>query len=214
MLNPAANLGIESHVAADELLRGIIELSSAAAVLPPPLPPLPGANGQIPPEEESWRENGLARQIADPKNVQVLVDWMLLDIAAMDQLNSPKSSEAPSPPPKEVISTILKTSSLIQSISVLVDLIRKNNSDFVEQQMLVWARRKEAMDLEREMLAEEMDQEMPRKDDLDRGPCLVDLSALLGIISEKLEGFQELLRNPRSKVSNLLRFASSADVIM
>lgn len=159
MLDPYNSLGKQGHVAAEELLRGVIELCSAA---PGPNPPgagaAPGA-GQQSQDGPEWRENGLARQLADDRAVKMMVNWMLagVDVPLLDDdlPNSP-------PPPDEATPRVgtrqlpslpggiddLRTSSLIQSISVLVDLIRKNNSDFVEQQMLAWARRREQEDAE------------------------------------------------------------------
>ena len=202
MLDPEAPLGADGHIAADELLRGVIELCSAA---PLPLPPLPvtTASLQTPPEEqETWRENGLARQLADAKTVRTLIDWMLDGLVTADDLATP-TVPSKDPLAGESISE-LRTSSLVQSISVLVDLIRKNNSDFVEQQMLVWARRKEAIQMERDLLeaegAELVDGLPPPPLALDRGPCLVDLGAMLVVIAEKLGGFQSLMQNPRSFV--------------
>ncbi|GAA5888010.1 hypothetical protein JCM6882_000247 [Rhodosporidiobolus microsporus] len=100
----------------------------------------------------------------------------------------------------------LRTSSLIASISVLVELIRKNNSDFVEQQMLAWARRKEAAQAERELLEAEGAEVMPlpgresldgREED-DRGPSVVDLSEMLSLVADQIAGFQRLIKKPRS----------------
>lgn len=222
MLDPLAVLGIEGHVAAEELLRGIIELCSAAA---PPLPPPPLSNGisEMPPAHltesgSEWRENGLARQIASERSIQMLVDWILAgtekegefsteddddDIGhtpKIGKVNLPKSERLKHPLDE------LRTSSLIQSISVLIDLIRKNNSDFVEQQMLAWARKKEVE--EREKLLEDevvhgVDNVEEREIvvDTDKGPSLVDLGPLLRIIAGRLGGFQELILTPRTSVS-------------
>lgn len=199
MLDPVAPLGPEGHVAADELLRGVIELSSAAPIPlhPPPLNP---ANGQPPMEEDTWRENGLARQIADTKTVNTLLDWMLVGTDARDSALTPKPSSIDLPGLDSEPSQALRTSSLIQSISVLVDLIRKNNSDFVEQQMLGWARRKEAQESERELAGEQIEGVPSVAESVDRGPCILDLGEMLVLIAERLGGFQELVRHPRSLV--------------
>ena len=158
MLDPFAALGKEGHVAVEELLRGVIELCSAA----PTTSQAPGS--QAPPQanEVEWRENGLARQIADERAVRTLVESMLegveplasktVVVSAATEDETPRLAPVKLPTGDPETTADLRTSSLIQSISVLVDLIRKNNSDFVEQQMLTWARRREAEDSERELL--------------------------------------------------------------
>lgn len=204
MLDPFVALGREGHVAAEELLRGIIELCSAAPSTGPP-----GPSGQ---EAVEWRDNSLARQIADGRSVRLLVDWML---AGLDERSDDPVGEEATPRAGNVDldgrsparRAELRTSSLVQSISVLVDLIRKNNSDFVEQQMLSWARRKEEEAAERELLeadgaeivADPLRGEEERQDG-DKGPSLVDLSAMLTIVSERIPGFQKLVQTPRSLV--------------
>lgn len=209
MLDPFGALAKEGHVAAEELLRGVIELCSAAPTTPQ------GPGGQTPPQsnEVEWRENGLARQIADERAVRTLVECMLEGVEpepskmaivpAATEDETPRLASVALPDGDPATSADLRTSSLIQSISVLVDLIRKNNSDFVEQQMLTWARRKEAEDSERELLQADgpgVREEVEKAADSDRGPSLVDLGALLAIVSERLGGFQELIKNPRSPV--------------
>lgn len=203
MLDPDAPLGADGHIAADELLRGVIELCSATP-LPLPPPPITTASLQTQQEEqETWRENGLARQLADAKSVRTLVDWMLGGLEVSEDVDTPRLPSKDTPAVVDN-SSELRTSSLVRSISVLVDLIRKNNSDFVEQQMLLWARRREAIQMERELLeaegAELVDGLPPLPLALDRGPCLVDLGAMLAVITERLGGFQSLMQNPRSFV--------------
>lgn len=226
MLDPYNSLGKPGHVAAEELLRGVIELCSAApasglsSVGGPP-----GGGGQMQDGPE-WRENSLARQLADERAVKMMVTWML---AGLDNLSTsdelPVSPPADDPAPRVGVRRLpplpgpdiddLRTSSLIQSISVLVDLIRKNNSDFVEQQMLAWAHAKELKDNERELLeadsAEVIGQ--PTTDaelsDSDRGPSLVHLGALLATVAQHLGGLQLLVKNPRSFVSPLTSLFAS-----
>lgn len=223
MLDPQSPPGKEGHVAAEELLRGVIELCSAAA--PPLPPPLSNGIGEMPPAHLSdgvldWRENTLARQIAAERSIQMVVDWIL---AGTEQVPSnsllpdsgdaeltPKVVKIGLPTPSRPIDPLddLRTSSLVQSISVLIDLIRKNNSDFVEQQMLTWARKKETEEREKELDDEITDvvdgfesTKEKLKLDSDRGPSLVDLGPLLRIIAGRLGGFQELIKSPRSPVS-------------
>lgn len=209
MLDPFAALGKEGHVAAEELLRGIIELCSAA---PTPGPLGPGGQDVV-----EWRDNSLARQIADERSVRLLVDWMLAGVdepqgerrTSVDEEATPRISTVELDTSSAQDRIELRTSSLVQSISVLVDLIRKNNSDFVEQQMLSWARRKEEEAAERELLeadgaeivVDPLSADDGRPKDTDRGPSLVDLGAMLIIVSERIPALQKLIETPRSLVS-------------
>ena len=100
------------------------------------------------------------------------------------------------------------TSSLIHSTTVLIDLIRKNNSDYTEQQILHWLR-KQATDPDSTGATFGKTEEVH----LDKGPSLVALGPLLTVISARLADFQRLLQRPRSSVSfdgprRLRRFTS------
>ncbi|GAA5947303.1 hypothetical protein JCM3765_001616 [Sporobolomyces pararoseus] len=215
MLDPFSALGKPGHVAAEELLRGIIELCSAVSKPQPGGPA--GFLGPTQMQDEpafEWRDTTLARQLADEKTVKMLLDWMLAEV----QENNPKKEdeeedeeESGQSAPKFDETEFarrqeLRTSSLVTSVAVLVDLIRKNNSDFVEQQMLAWARRKEAEALEKEMLEADGARQLPLPGTQDndggvedRGPSVVDLGAMLTVVAERIGGLQALIRKPRSK---------------
>lgn len=216
MLDPDSDAGEEGHVAVDELLRGIIEFCSAA---PSSISQGPPGNGQtttpsqLPAEEEAWRENGLARQIASGQTVKIMMKWMLegteYSRRELDQTPRLGGVRRKAGTPE---STTLRTSSLLESISVLIDLIRKNNSDFVEHQTLAWARRKEFVEGSQELTGD-IELDIPQEREKDRGPCLLDLSEMLEVIASQLGGFEELMRNPRSLVSFLLPSARNSPLI-
>ncbi|GAA6061581.1 hypothetical protein JCM10212_004331 [Sporobolomyces blumeae] len=229
MLDPFSALGKPGHVAAEELLRGIIELCSAV-----PKPQLGGPGGMLGQtgtmqDEQAfeWRDTTLARQIAEEKTVKTLLDWMLADVqetriegeggkqddsgvTERDKASGSDVGKGGGAEEEALRRRDLRTSSLVASIAVLVDLIRKNNSDFVEQQMLSWARRKEGEALEREMLEADGGQVVggssmgengevdPRED---KGPSVVDLGAMLTVVAERIGGLQALIRNPRSSTA-------------
>ncbi|KAM0756105.1 SAPS-domain-containing protein [Meredithblackwellia eburnea MCA 4105] len=252
MLDPYNSLGKQGHISAEELLRGVIELCSAASTgpaVPPQGGPAGGPPGSAPlnappvaNDGPEWRENGLARQLADGKAVKMMVEWMLAEIDLLaakeedeEKMEAEVSDEVPiSPPADEATPKVgirqlptppgpsiddLRTSSLVQSISVLVDLIRKNNSDFVEQQMLTWARRMEQEDADRLALEAEGAQVVEstadpesgssRRAELDKGPSLVDLGALLTTVANRMKGFQMLIQKPRSLRGPILTSAGS-----
>ncbi|GAA98326.1 uncharacterized protein L969DRAFT_98390 [Mixia osmundae IAM 14324] len=93
------------------------------------------------------------------------------------------------------------TSSLTHSISVLVDLIRKNNSDFTEGQILTHLKKRASKG------------ESEQIDNLERfrgadkrsptGPSVVHLGNLLRVVSARLPDLQKLLRYPRSLVGTV-----------
>jgi len=212
MLDPFSALGKPGHVAAEELLRGIIELCSAVSKPQPGGPAgfLGPAQMQDEPAFE-WRDTALARQIAEEKTVKTLLDWMLAEVQELEDEEVDSPDPSGSDEDESARRRELRTSSLVTAIAVLVDLIRKNNSDFVEQQMLAWARRKEAEALEKEMLEAdgapgsrqlpipETDESGEPKDD--RGPSVVDLGAMLTVVADRIGGLQALIRKPRSSVS-------------
>jgi hypothetical protein len=132
-----------------------------------------------------------------------MIEWMLegtsdsiLNNNATPRLGGGGGVDAFERNPKSIA---LRTSSLLESMSILIDLIRKNNSDFVEQQTLAWARRKEFTQASQELTGE-IDLEIPPLSEMDQGPCLLDLGEMLQAIALRLGGFQELIKNPRSLV--------------
>ncbi|GAA6027040.1 hypothetical protein JCM8097_006062 [Rhodosporidiobolus ruineniae] len=262
MLDPFSALGKPGHAAAEELLRGIIEICLAVPRSSGAAPPGPGAFGAAAQANAAaagedpifeWRDTTLARKIADERSVKTLLDWMLAgtDEEEVDEpeAKEPKPDEEegetaveakedagggevtpqpaspverkegdegstpPAPPVEDEMQDSatrerdLRTSSLIASIAVLVELIRKNNSDFVEQQMLAWARRKEAAHAEREMLEAEGAEVLPlpgrdsldgREEEDDEGPSVVDLGTMLSLVADQISGFQRLIKKPRT----------------
>ncbi|GAA5978489.1 hypothetical protein JCM10908_004376 [Rhodotorula pacifica] len=238
MLEPFSALGRPGHTAAEDLLRGIIEICIAvpqAQAGPGAGGPAGGAGGVLggPGGQDEavfeWRDTTLARHIADEKSVRTLLDWILADIGAeppaqrsielgidsvSEQESTPKPAgsgfETPTGSSAEQAADSLspaelRTSSLLSSLAVLIDLIRKNNSDFVEQQMLTWARRRQAAEEEREMLEAEGAEAIGRRRSVngvdeadDKGPAVVDLGVMLLAVAHRLPDFQRLLKTPRT----------------
>ena len=242
MLEPFSALGRPGHTAAEDLLRGIIEICIAvpqAQAGPGPSGGMAGVGGMLggPGGQDEavfeWRDTTLARHIADEKSVRTLLDWILADLdeePSAQQVSQPRvDTEADQATPKTAASGFdaaaheaippsetadllspaeLRTSSLLSSLAVLIDLIRKNNSDFVEQQMLAWARRRQAAEEEREMLEAEGAEAVGRRrsvdgafGEVDKGPAVVDLGIMLSAVAHRLPDFQRLLESPRTPVS-------------
>jgi serine/threonine-protein phosphatase 6 regulatory subunit 3 len=110
------------------------------------------------------------------------------------------------------------TSSLTQIVSIFVELIRKNNSDYFEP-YLFHTLRNRLMQIQQQHLDEmhELGTDMDNtqriqeeRERLERGMAdmvdhlgIVHLGRFLRILSKRLPDFQELLRRPRSLVSHL-----------
>lgn len=97
------------------------------------------------------------------------------------------------------------TSSVVNSISVVIELIRKNNSDYFEP-YLFHNLRNRLIQVQQQLHMGHMQSEDGRdvleramKELVDR-MGVVHLGALLEAICERLHGFQELLKRPRSLV--------------
>lgn len=232
MLDPFSALGRPGHTAAEDLLRGIIEICIAVPRTQAGLPGPGGGNvlnGAAGQDEAvfDWRDTTLARHIADEKSVRALLDWTLAesDVDPATQARQPAEESGPAdgeqdtskapasgfdaPAEQDDRSTPaeLRTSSLLSSLAVLIDLIRKNNSDFVEQQMLAWARRKQAAEDERQMLEEEGAEPIAGSQTAggdaegdEKGPSVVDLGVMLSAVAHRLPDFQRLLKQPRTPV--------------
>lgn len=143
------------------------------------------ASGTDSHSRESSATAGTVKEARTPRRTSV--------VPTLPAVTSSSSSNEPSHP-----SNAAATSSLIHSISVIVDLIRKNNSDFVEQQILHWLR-KVARDKEAEESAEMGLGTRDHQDD-GKGPSVVNLGTLLTVISARLGDFQRLIARPRSLV--------------
>ena len=94
------------------------------------------------------------------------------------------------------------TSSLLNSLTVIIDLIRKNNSDFTELQILQYLERANAAALddesEEERGGEGEGEDMVQHDVMEHGPSLVALGPLLTSITARLPDLHQLLLHPRS----------------
>ena len=98
------------------------------------------------------------------------------------------------------------TSSLLNSLTLIIDIIRQNTSDFPELQILQDLERAhggfdpEAMDDEGGDMAGEGEEDVGRLGVMDQGPSLVDLEPMLRELTARLPDLHQLLRNPRSNV--------------
>lgn len=223
LLDPVTS-PIEAHAPASEFLRSLIAATSAAVAAKQQQQQQEAAKmGEINSDSlglstgstawSNWPNNTLVRELASQATMDTLLGYML-DVQPSDtaeaettisQENSsitPTDSKFPAPQassprraPAEAI-----TSSLLNSLTVIIDIIRKNNSDFTELQIFHF--------LERVANASEGDERIGLEGEgeegfgmQDHGPSLVDLEPLLRSLTSRLEGLNRLLTHPRSNIS-------------
>ncbi|CAK5277201.1 unnamed protein product [Mycena citricolor] len=172
------------HNVVAELIKGIISMAT----------PTPGAGlGEMTAGPAS---NIFARQLASMESVKTLSGYILLDY----KTPPPDQAETETLPNAESC-----TSSVVHSIAIVIELIRKNNSNYFEpylfhtlrnrliqvQQHLGPAALEEDGDGGREQLESALGEMVDRIG-------VVHLGPLLELITEKLDGLQGYLRSPRS----------------
>lgn len=178
----------DTHTVVAELIKGIISIAS----------PSPGAGGaeglqSVP------ASNRFARELAHKESVSKLVGYILHDFGSHPSINS--SDVEPSSPVLPSMQS--STSSVTNSISVLIELIRKNNSDYFEPYLFHTLRNRLIQIQQQQMMHPEADArealEKGMKDMVER-MGVVHLGAVLETVYDRLEDFQKFLRNPRSSV--------------
>lgn len=180
-----------------------------------------------------WPNNSLVRDLASIDTVRRLLGFVL-DSETMDRQPSsvgagtasqatpideegeterdavtPTRADTPNVPGPAFTRTASPeavTSSLLNSLTLIIDIIRKNNSDFTELQILQYLERAHGgfdPDAEDESgdMAGEGEEDIGRINVMEQGPSLVDLEPLLRELTRRLPDLHKLLRNPRSSVS-------------
>ncbi|PLW56365.1 hypothetical protein PCANC_03400 [Puccinia coronata f. sp. avenae] len=98
----------------------------------------------------------------------------------------------------DVITNATLASSLINSLSVVIDLIRRNNSDYSEHQLMVYLR-----DYPPPENAQDDEVSKNPKPLSDSAPRVVPLIGLLNAIGDRLGDLQALIQSPRSSIKPL-----------
>jgi len=195
----------EKHAVAAEFIKGIISLSAPSPgnfpLNPSAIGMMVGSDGLSP----LPTSNRLARELGQEQNLQQLIRYMLDEVpidAGPDATIKDDSTDEHLP------SLASATSSLMNSISIFIELIRKNNSDYFEphlfhtlrnrliqiQQHMSYAHhRMESEEEERQVLEKAMAE-------LVNHVGVVHLGSLLEVIGNRLKDFQRLLNKPRSSV--------------
>ena len=179
-----------------ELIKGIISMAS----------PSPGA-GLTDNLQNGPASNRFARELARHDNVSKLVDYILADYGPEPDEDLNDAMEGPRTPKIQTLPTSASSaSSVVLSISIIVELIRKNNSDYFEP-YLFHTLRNRLIQIQQHLQTRSDDGretlEQAMKEMVDR-MGVVHLGAVLQIISERLDVFQQYLRKPRSTVRSPL----------
>lgn len=226
LLDPVSS-PIEAHAPASEFLRSLIAATSAAVAAKQQQQQQEAAKmGEIHSDSlglssgstswSNWPNNTLVRELASQATMDTLLGYML-DVQPSElspsQTETPELHQSPSKTPTASTFPLSSrssssrrasreaiTSSLLNSLTVIIDIIRKNNSDFTELQIFHFLERTAGgSDVgERIGLEGEGEEGFSLQD---QGPSLVDLEPLLRSITGRLGDLNRLLTHPRSDVS-------------
>lgn len=191
LLSPAHSS--DMHTVVSELIKGIISMAA----------PSPGA-GLTEGLQNGPASNRFARELAHRDSISTLAGYILHDFEADQPLvktSGVDSADIIAAPPSELPNGHSATSSVIHSISVIIELIRKNNSDYFEP-YLFHTLRNRLIQVQQQLQGAENARETletAMKEMVDR-MGVVNLGPLLDIMCERLPDFQRFLRQPRSLV--------------
>lgn len=179
------------HQVSAELIKGIIALAT----------PSPGEGLQNGPAS-----NQFARELASKESVTKLTSYILRDFGP-DRNVAPEdiTDEAtPTSSENEILPTFeSSTSSVVHSLGVVIELIRKNNSDYFEP-YLFHTLRNRLIQVQQQLHGQtdggRDSLERAMKEMVDR-MGVVHLGAVLETMCENLESLAGYLRTPRSAVS-------------
>lgn len=187
-ISPESDIG--AHQSVLELIKNIILMSSFT--------PTPGRK-----EASVLSSNRLSRDLVSLSNSSQLITHLFPS-------KTPKISQVDTTPgpPTDNLPNDASISSFMNTASTVMELIRKNNSDYFEQYLFLRAR-EHLMEVQ-----EKMQQEAKDGDSLDCRPALesameeimakcglVNLGTLISAICDHLHVLQDRLRQPHSSVS-------------
>ncbi|KAL0946479.1 hypothetical protein HGRIS_012696 [Hohenbuehelia grisea] len=192
MLSPAHTSDVHNIVA--ELIKGIISMAT----------PSPGA-GLTEGLQNGPASNRFARELAHRDSITKLVDYVLHDFGPGDSAERTESTGYDTDAESDAGSLKLpnvhsSTSSVVNSISIIIELIRKNNSDYFEPYLFHTLRNRliqvqQQLQSRGEEGRDTLEQSM--KEMVDR-MGVVHLGPVLEIMCERLGTFQKYLQHPRS----------------
>jgi hypothetical protein len=230
LLDPATSPK-EAHAPASEFLRSLVAATSAAVAAKQQQQHQEAAK-EINAESMSfqstawtnWPDNTLVRELASQKTADRLLGFMLdvepcaaeenltsnppeqntpdISLQVIPSITKPTSAKSSVPSPRQATREAI-TSSLLNSLTVIIDIIRKNNSDFTELQIFHFLERTASSSDTGDSIGLEGEGEEGYTMQ-EQGPSLVDLEPLLSSITRRLPDLNRLLSHPRSDVSTVL----------
>ncbi len=183
------------HVVVAELIKGIISMSAPS--------PAAGISDGL---QTGLASNRFARELASRENVQILVDHILYDFkdVSPDPSDNTLEDDEPSRPTTPALPNYdSATSSIVNSICMVIELIRQNNSDYFEP-YLFHTLRNRLIQAQQQLSTRDPEEgrvtlEGAMKEMADR-IGVVHLGPLLGIFCDRLH---ELKPYSRSSVSHM-----------
>lgn len=176
----------DMHTVVSDLIKSIISMAA----------PSPGV-AITETQHTAPASNQFARELARRENVTKLVEHMLTEFGPETGKDMVESG-------LDVLPNLEScTSSVVQSICIVIELIRQNNSDYFEP-YLFHTLRNRLIQVQQQLSTRDPEEgrialEGAMKEMVDR-MGVVHLGPLLDIFSEKLERLQEFLHKPRSLV--------------
>jgi len=181
------------HAVVADLIKNIISMAT----------PSPGA-GLTEGLQNGPASNRFARELATRENITKLANYMLTEFSA-DSCNTPtdRGFDEEIDGKLSVPTFESNTSSVVQTIAVVVELIRKNNSDYFEPYLFHTLRNRlihvqQQSDLSGQDIRTALEQVMK---EMVHRMGVVHLGPVLEVLSARLEQFQKYLKAPRTMVS-------------
>ena len=181
------------HAVVADLIKTIISMAT----------PSPGA-GLTEGLQNGPASNRFARELATKDNIIKLANYILNEFSA-DSSNTPTDQNLNEEVDGKLAFPTFEsnTSSVVQSIAVVVELIRKNNSDYFEPYLFHTLRNRlihvqQQSQLTGEDIRASLEQVMK---EMVHRMGVVHLGPVLEVLSARLHQFQKYLQTPRSVVS-------------
>lgn len=187
------------HTVVAELIKGIISMAT----------PSPGA-GLTEGLQNGPASNRFARELASTTSIAKLTTYILADFGPPIPISQPDENDidtedaddARNSKSEELPNFESSTSSVVHSVSIIIELIRKNNSDYFEP-YLFHTLRNRLIQVQQQLNEDNREAlERAMKDMTDR-MGVVHLGPVLEIMCGKLGQLQQLLKTPRSLVSEI-----------
>src|SRR6267142_782443 len=187
----------DMHVVVAELIKGIISMSAPS--------PAAGLSEGL---QTGLASNRFARELASRETVQILVDHILYDfedISPDPSSDTPEDDQLSRPTTPTLPNYDSATSSIVNSICMVIELIRQNNSDYFEP-YLFHTLRNRLIQVQQQLSTHNPEEgrvalEGAMREMVDR-IGVVHLGPLLGIFCDNLQKFKPYLQQPRSSVSH------------